>query len=1400
MNQFLRLLLIVVCSAPALLSQPTLDFKRIEVRYPEITLAFKVTCGGAFRTNLGAQQFEVRENGFLVKDATIWCPPIDSCCISTTLVLDRTGSMQDTKTVKKISSVKAAANAFVDLMQTPCDEAGLVSFNHFVTVDVPMTSNKSALKSAINGMIALGNTALWDAAAEGIQQLVSSANNRCKAVILLTDGGENSSKNYAYRDVVNLALANKVKVFTIGYGLVQNSNEEAVLRDLAETTGGMYYLAPVQSDLNKIFTAMREGIKESYRECLISYRTGCPDGTVRNVELTLKDYCNGTVTKARSYTAPLDRSKFQTVQLSLGNASGSGTQEVLIPVQLQTPIDGIFSKSDFTVVYNRSYATLVGVSTAGTLLEGDSISFVDVGSGHTIFLRNHKEISGQGVLLNLRFRLADVIYNAETFVQISNWNFYAYCLIPAFGDGLLKIKPREPVLECDALVPEQLFWDDEKKDYSPNPFSVSVLLRNSGTREATNAKVRITLLSPSLSLDAPQTVEQPLSPRTLYPGREGRATWEIRSAKLESADSMRICFTVTSDNHPAITCCRTLRISAAQSSALECSLTSPDTIFFRDQYYEPAQFEIGVTARNTGSGQTKAVRGQLLQDTRFTVLTPASLLLAEILPPGQTAQGAFRVDIHPRQTDGFDTVRANVQGNDSDPRWCMKPIWVQRERRPVLTLSCTTPDDSLVFSEETSSYAPNPFIVTTIGKNEGETYAEECQILFAGPPRFTPIGTNLRPEGTMLVGETRSEQWQIHALPRTIAGWDTLVFQILGKGGLGRRIVVGECRLPVYVPAMRLPAYALSCSAPDSLLYDGDVYVPDPFPFTATLVNTGNAAGRNLTLTAAIPATVFLAPGETPQRHIAFIAAGDTIRTTWMLHPERRGVSGAVTLCTRFVDSANTSELCCRDTFIPREEPPRLELSCATIDSLFIDPLTGEYLGNPFNVYATVANIGSGTARTVSVSLTALGSEVEILDSSLKGLNDISPGDNPRVTWKVRAFSRKAAASVKFLVALQSVNHRELRCSPTVFIPSIRTPALSVECTSNPPDTLLFDWSAGDFSPKTITVSLRVRNTGTFPARNVRSLLIIPPGVVLDDHEVSEKGLLPSSLQPGDSGEVSWTVRALRQNEGAMRVFRFLVRSDNVDDLACEHALFVQGAPRKMTLRLPSDLLLRYGEKRTIPLAMEGEPGNNLAAYTLDISYDPTVVAFLRVTTAGALTERGWVGAVMQTISPGRARISDYTTSVPLHSGSGTLVSIDAQGVFSPGESHGSFRRSELQFEPGSVVLNGGDIRASMLDGSLYVTDDCLEPLAGASGASLEQNWPNPFSGETTIPFSNPDKNHIRLVVYDKMGRIVRVLVDGLLPKGTFSLPFTAAGVEPGVYFYRLESGTHMDVKKMIVR
>lgn len=85
------------------------------------------------------------------------------------------------------------------------------------------------------------------------------------------------------------------------------------------------------------------------------------------------------------------------------------------------------------------------------------------------------------------------------------------------------------------------------------------------------------------------------------------------------------------------------------------------------------------------------------------------------------------------------------------------------------------------------------------------------------------------------------------------------------------------------------------------------------------------------------------------------------------------------------------------------------------------------------------------------------------------------------------------------------------------------------------------------------------------------------------------------------------------------------------------------------------------------------------------------------------------------------------------------------------------------------------------------------------SGVVLEGNYPNPFNLQTTISFLVPETAHMRLVVYDMLGRQVVVLVDGVRAVGTHEAVFDGSGLPSGTYLYRLETLRGVEARRMVL-
>lgn len=81
----------------------------------------------------------------------------------------------------------------------------------------------------------------------------------------------------------------------------------------------------------------------------------------------------------------------------------------------------------------------------------------------------------------------------------------------------------------------------------------------------------------------------------------------------------------------------------------------------------------------------------------------------------------------------------------------------------------------------------------------------------------------------------------------------------------------------------------------------------------------------------------------------------------------------------------------------------------------------------------------------------------------------------------------------------------------------------------------------------------------------------------------------------------------------------------------------------------------------------------------------------------------------------------------------------------------------------------------------------------------LFQNYPNPFNPSTAISFSVPALDNVIIVIYDIMGREIETLINEQLSPGIYEMEFDGTKYSSGVYYYRLETGSHTETKKMVL-
>jgi hypothetical protein len=81
----------------------------------------------------------------------------------------------------------------------------------------------------------------------------------------------------------------------------------------------------------------------------------------------------------------------------------------------------------------------------------------------------------------------------------------------------------------------------------------------------------------------------------------------------------------------------------------------------------------------------------------------------------------------------------------------------------------------------------------------------------------------------------------------------------------------------------------------------------------------------------------------------------------------------------------------------------------------------------------------------------------------------------------------------------------------------------------------------------------------------------------------------------------------------------------------------------------------------------------------------------------------------------------------------------------------------------------------------------------------LFQNYPNPFNPFTNIKYDLPKDVFVNVKIYDILGREIKTLVSEFKNAGSYMVSFNGSELASGIYFYRIEAGGFVQVKKMVL-
>ena len=189
----------------------------------------------------------------------------DDAPLSIGLVFDASASMHN-----KLRKSSEAAAAFFKTANSD-DEFFLVEFNERPHLRIPFTFDSEALYQHIVHTRTMGRTSLLDAIHLAIQQMKKASNAR-KAIVIVSDGGDNCSR-YSVGQIKSALMESDVQIYAMGIFDLEDSpkkrtpeevNGPRLLNELAELTGGRHYPIDDLNDLPRISERIGLELRNQY--------------------------------------------------------------------------------------------------------------------------------------------------------------------------------------------------------------------------------------------------------------------------------------------------------------------------------------------------------------------------------------------------------------------------------------------------------------------------------------------------------------------------------------------------------------------------------------------------------------------------------------------------------------------------------------------------------------------------------------------------------------------------------------------------------------------------------------------------------------------------------------------------------------------------------------------------------------------------------------------------------------------------------------------------------------------------------------------------------------------------------------------------------------------------------
>jgi VWFA-related protein len=231
-------------------------------QFPQVTIYVSITDQNGQPIGIAPSRIVIEEDGVPIPfDQIQGAEQVGP--LTTLLVMDVSGSMH---AEGKLEAAKAAARTFIDQMRAD-DEVGLVTFSTEIKYAQPITADRGEINKAIDRLIGIGDTAMYDALIQAVD-ILETVEGR-KAIVALTDGLDNRS-DATPEEVLSQIGPAGLSISTVGLGNPEHGSgavsalDEDALIYLAENAGGLYGYANDEASLRSLYQSYAVGLQSEY--------------------------------------------------------------------------------------------------------------------------------------------------------------------------------------------------------------------------------------------------------------------------------------------------------------------------------------------------------------------------------------------------------------------------------------------------------------------------------------------------------------------------------------------------------------------------------------------------------------------------------------------------------------------------------------------------------------------------------------------------------------------------------------------------------------------------------------------------------------------------------------------------------------------------------------------------------------------------------------------------------------------------------------------------------------------------------------------------------------------------------------------------------------------------------